>query len=166
LDSVGLGPASRPITRACASLRSSSDLSAVAADHQPRHHDHDAIDAHPWVGAKLSLDPAQPGTLQFFESIGGRLQTLGVSTAARFDAWSALVNYILGVAGQNAANARSREGDRDRTLLLGSVAARWGQLDPSAFPFLRDVAVQIPGHHDRQQFLAGIDFILAGIRAV
>jgi hypothetical protein len=54
------------------------------------------------------LDPGRTAILHFFEGIGGRLQTRGVPETARFDAWSAPVNYILGVAGQNAANARNR----------------------------------------------------------
>jgi hypothetical protein len=31
------------------------------------------------------------------------------------------------------------------------------------YPFLHQVAAQLPGHDDREQFLAGIDIILAGI---
>jgi hypothetical protein len=54
--------------------------------------------------------------------------------------------------------------ETDRISLLTTVAARWAQRDPSAYPFLREVAVRLPGHDDREQFLAGIDLILAGIR--
>jgi hypothetical protein len=31
---------------------------------------------------------------------------------------------------------------------------------------MRQVAAQLPGHDDREQFLAGIDLILAGITTV
>ncbi|MFV0622732.1 TetR/AcrR family transcriptional regulator [Sphingomonas sp. ac-8] len=123
----------------------------------------DAFDAHPWVGAQLSLDPTQAATLRFFEGIGGRLQSLGVPEGARFDAWSACVNYIMGVAGQNAANARRHPGEADRRALLGAVAERWGRLDPAEYPFLRAAAAQLPGHDDRDQFAAGIELILAGL---
>ena len=126
----------------------------------------DAIDAHPWVGSRLSHEPGQSATLQIFEGIGGRLQALGVPEKAQFDCWSALVNYILGVAGQNAANARIVPEETDRTAMLTTVAARWAQLDPAKYPFLRQVAAQLPGHDDRDQFLAGIDLILAGIERV
>ena len=126
----------------------------------------DAFDAHPWVGGQLSLAPGQSAMLHIFEGIGGRLQPLGVPERARFDAWSALVNYILGVAGQNAANARRGHGETGRTALLAAVAARWAQLDPAEYPFLREIAVQLPRHDDREQFLAGIDLILAGIQTV
>lgn len=123
----------------------------------------DAIDAHPWVGQHLSREPGQPATLQLFESIGGRLRPLGVPERARFDAWSALVNYILGAARQNAENARGHSGEPDRTTLLASMAARWAQLDADRHPFLRQVAAQLAHHDDRAQFLAGIDLILAGV---
>lgn len=125
----------------------------------------DAFDAHSWVGARLSLAPDQSAMLRFFEAIGSQLQCLGVAAAARFDAWSALVNYILGVAAQNADNARRHHGAADRETLLAAMAARWQQLDPEDYPFLREVAAHLPGHDDREQFLAGIDLILAGITA-
>src|SRR5580698_2967577 len=60
----------------------------------------DAIDAHPWVGAQLSREPWQFAVLQIFEGIGSQLSALGVPEEAQFDAASALVNYVLGLAGQ------------------------------------------------------------------
>ncbi|MEZ0095804.1 AcrR family transcriptional regulator [Streptacidiphilus sp. EB129] len=123
----------------------------------------DAIDAHPWVGTQLSREPWQSAMVQIFEGIGGRLPALGVPARAQFDAASALVNYILGVAGQNAANARLHTQESDRTAFLGTVAARWVQFDPAEYPFVHQVATQLIEHDDREQFLAGIDLILAGI---
>jgi AcrR family transcriptional regulator len=126
----------------------------------------DAIDAHPWVGAQLHREPWRSAMLQICESIGGRLQALGVHARALFDAASALVNYILGVAGQNAANARLIPRGTDRATFLAAVAARWAQLDPAEYPFVRQVATQLREHDDREQFLAGIDLILAGIETI
>jgi len=128
----------------------------------------DAIDAHPWVGAQLFREPWRPAMVQTFEAVGGRLQALGVLESAQFDAASALVSYILGVAAQNAANARlAREAERtDRSAFLASVAARWAQLDPAEYPFVRRVAPQLRDHDDREQFLAGVDLILAGVGTV
>jgi AcrR family transcriptional regulator len=123
----------------------------------------DAIDAHPWVGAQLSREPGQPAMLQIFEGIGSRLQALGVPERAQFDSWSVLVNYILGVAGQNAANARLFPGETDRSAFLATVAAQWARLDPAEYPFLRQMAAPLRDHDDREQFLAGIDLILSGI---
>ena len=66
----------------------------------------DAIDAHPWVGTQLTREPWQFAIIQLFERIGTQLQALGVPARAQFDSASALVNYMLGLAGQYAAGAR------------------------------------------------------------
>lgn len=122
----------------------------------------DAIDAHPWVGAHLSREPWHAAVGEIFERIGGWLQPLGVPADAQFDCASALTNYILGVAGQNAANARTVPGATDRKAWLEGVATGWIRDDPESHPFLRRVAAQLSEHDDRQQFVAGVDFILAG----
>ncbi len=126
----------------------------------------DAIDAHPWVGAQLSREPWQPAMVQIFERIGVQLQALRVPEPAQFFAASTLVNYVIGVACQNAANARHPAHGGDREALLATTAARWSELDPAKFPFIRQMAEPLRGHDDREQFLAGIDLILAGIAAV
>jgi AcrR family transcriptional regulator len=123
----------------------------------------DAFDAHPWIGAQLSLAPGRSGMLQVFEAIGSHLQPLGVLAGARFNVWSALVNYIFGVAGQNADNARRAQSMTTREAALTSIAEGWMQLDPVDYRFLHEIAAYLPGHDDREQFLAGIDLILAGI---
>ncbi|MFE2876104.1 TetR/AcrR family transcriptional regulator [Streptomyces roseus] len=125
----------------------------------------DAIDAHPWIGGQLARSPGQSPTLQVFERLGRQVQALGVPRPARFTAASTLLSYILGVAGQNAANAHGQESEKDRTAFLDGVSAAWADLDPDAYPFTRDVAVQLREHDDRAEFLAGIDLILAGIAA-
>jgi hypothetical protein len=74
------------------------------------------------------------------------------------------VNYILGVAGQNAANTRVlTDSETDRSAFLGTVAAQWSQLDPDKYPFVHKAATQLREHDDREQFLTGIDIFLAGI---
>ena len=123
----------------------------------------DAIDAHPWAGAQLSREPWQPAVLQILEGAGQQIQALGVPERAQFDCASALVNYVLGLAGQYAAGARLLPRETDRSAFLATVAAGWAQLDPAQHPFMRQVAAQLPGHDDREQFLAGIDLIMAGI---
>ncbi|WP_060907821.1 TetR/AcrR family transcriptional regulator [Streptomyces scabiei] len=127
----------------------------------------DAIDAHPWVGAELSRAPWRPALLDFYESVGGLLHALAVPEKARFDAAGALVNYVLGVAAQNAANARLRSGDdRDRETFLEHAAARWTQIDPGRYPFVHAAATRLGEHDDREQFLVGVDIFLTGIAAL
>ena len=126
----------------------------------------DAIDAHPWVGAQLAREPWHSAMLQIFEGIGEQLGALGVPERAQFDCASALLNYILGLAGQYAAGSRLLPRGTDRTAFLATFAAQWAQLDPAEYPFVRQVAPQLPEHDDREQFVAGIDLILAGIGTV
>jgi AcrR family transcriptional regulator len=124
----------------------------------------DAIDAHPWVGAQLSREPWRPALLEIYESIGSLLDALDVPERALFDAAGALVNYVLGVAGQNAANGRVLAGsEADRSVFLATIAAQWSQLDADKYPFAHKAATQLREHDDREQFLSGIDIFLAGI---
>ncbi|MER6347687.1 TetR/AcrR family transcriptional regulator [Streptomyces sp. NPDC001595] len=125
----------------------------------------DTIDAHPWVGTQLTRTSWQPPMLQVFERIGRQVQALRVPEAARFTAASALFNYILGVAGQNAANSLAVAPDTDRVEFLDAVATAWEGLDPDRYEFARSVAGQMRRHDDRAEFLAGIDLILKGITA-
>jgi AcrR family transcriptional regulator len=126
----------------------------------------DAIHTHPWVGTELSREPWQFATLQLLEGFGQQIMALGVPARAQFDCASALLNYVLGLAGQYAAGARLLAGVTDRSTFLATVAEQWAQLDPGEYPFVRQVAAQLPGHDDREQFLAGIDLILDGISSV
>ncbi|KUN09230.1 TetR family transcriptional regulator [Streptomyces yokosukanensis] len=125
----------------------------------------DAIDAHPWVGAQLARTSWQSPMLRVFERVGRQVQALRVPEAAQFTAASALMNYILGVAGQNAVNTRTVQPGTDRTEFLDTVATAWAELDPGQYAFTRDVAGQLREHDDRTEFLAGIDLILTGIAA-
>lgn len=125
----------------------------------------DAIDAHPWIGTQLVRAPAQSPMLRVFEHIGRQVQALGVPHTGQFTAASALLNYILGVGGQNAANARGGQPDTSRTEFLDTISAAWADLDPDDYPFTRNVADQLRDHDDRTEFLAGIDLILSGITA-
>lgn len=126
----------------------------------------DAIDDHPWVGSVLARDPAQLPMVRLLERIGQQIRALDVPDDAQWATVSALLSYILGVSGQNAANAQiAREQDADRTHFLDEVASVWSQLDPDDYPFTRNVARQLRGHDDRADFLAGIDLILRGIES-
>lgn len=129
----------------------------------------DALRAHPWVGGQLSRNPWQYSVVRMLEGVGRQVQALGVSEGAQFNATTALMSFILGLAGQYAAGARlyPRNVDRSafRKAFLKTIAANWMQLDPAKHPFVRKVAKVLPNHDDRDQFLAGIDLILAGMQA-
>jgi AcrR family transcriptional regulator len=123
----------------------------------------DAIDVHPWLGTQLATNPLQSPMLRIFESIGRQVRALGVPSSAEFTAASALWNYILGVGGQNAANARAHHSGVGRAEFLGAVSAAWADLDPVEYAFIRSVAERLREHDDRDEFLAGLDLVLTGI---
>ncbi len=124
----------------------------------------DAIDAHPWVGSALTGPPGQLPMLRIFERIGQQVRALGVPGKKQWATASALLSYILGVAGQNAANGQfARARGLDRSDFLEAMSTAWLQLDPDEYPFARSVAGQLRAHDDRMDFLAGIDLILRGI---
>jgi hypothetical protein len=124
----------------------------------------DAIDAHPWVGSALIRAELQSPLLRIFERIGQEVRALGVPVEKQWATVSALLSYVLGVGGQNAANGQvARERGLDRSDFLGAMSTMWSQLDPDEYPFTRSVAGNLRAHDDRIDFLAGIDLILRGI---
>ncbi|MFF4113710.1 TetR/AcrR family transcriptional regulator [Streptomyces sp. NPDC001714] len=132
----------------------------------------DAIERHPWLAtqlaAQLSRSPWGTVTPRIFESIGQQVRALDVPESSWFTVTSALVHYVLGAAGQNSVNsasARAVAPGVDRARFLDTVSAAWAELDPDEYPFTRAVADQMRGHDDREQFLDGIDLVLAGITA-
>lgn len=99
----------------------------------------DAIDAHPWIGTQLSRDPWQHGVLRLLEGVGSRIQALGVDRPVQFHAATALMSFILGLAGQYAAGARQIKAGTDRVAMLTQVAAglRRGKCHRTAGPLPR-----------------------------
>ena len=124
----------------------------------------DAIDAHPWVGSALTRAPGQSPMVRIVERIGQQIRALGVPKKEHWVTVSALLNYILGVAGRNAANGQfARKQCLDRSDFLGAVSTVWLQLDSEEYPFVRSLTAQMRAHDDRKDFLDGIDLILRGI---
>jgi AcrR family transcriptional regulator len=124
----------------------------------------DAIDAHPWVGSALARAPGQLPMVRILEGIGQQVRALGVPDEDQWATVGALLNYILGVGGRNAANGQlARMEGLDRSEFLEAVATAWTRLDPVAFPFARSLAGQVCTHDDRVDFLAGIDLLLTRI---
>ncbi|MDQ4624712.1 TetR/AcrR family transcriptional regulator [Janthinobacterium lividum] len=127
----------------------------------------EAMDAHPWLGSALSRAPGQLPTVRILERLGRQVDALGVPQDQQWLAACTLLNYLLGVSGQNAANAAiAREKGLERAHFLDTMAGAWSRLDAQAFPFSRKVAGQLRTHDDREDFLAGIDLIVHGIQAL
>jgi AcrR family transcriptional regulator len=126
----------------------------------------DAMDDHPWVGAALVQAAGQMPMVRIIERIGQQVRALGVAQDAQWAAASALLHYIVGVGGQNAANTQiARVRGDDRSNFLDAMATAWSRLDAQQYPFARSVAGQLRAHDDRVDFLAGIDLILRGLKS-
>ena len=125
----------------------------------------DAMDAHAWVGSALMHAAGQLPTVRLIERLGQQVRALGVADAAQWAAVSALLHYIVGVGGQNAANARHAQAHGlVRSDFLESVAGTWEHLDPQDWPFVHAMAGELAAHDDRADFLAGIDLLLGGLK--
>jgi AcrR family transcriptional regulator len=125
----------------------------------------DAMDAHEWVGSALMRASGRLPTIRLIERIGQQVRSLGVAEDAQWATVSALLHYIVGVGGQNAANARHAQAHGlVRDDFLASVAGTWEQLPARDWPFVRAMAGQFSAHDDRADFLAGIDLLLRGIK--
>src|ERR1700722_20047008 len=100
----------------------------------------DAIDAHPWVVSALTRSPGQLPMLRIVERIGQQIRALGVPKKEHWVTASALLNYILGVAGRNAANGQfARTQGLDRSDFLEAVSTAWSQLVPEENPFISNL---------------------------
>jgi hypothetical protein len=76
------------------------------------------------------------------------------------------VNYILGVAGQNAANARRSPAARWTGQLPRHRRRAVGATRPRQIPIRAQTRTQLREHDDREQFPAGIDVTLTGIETL
>lgn len=128
-----------------------------------------AMEAHPWLAAYLLRDVGmQPNSIRLYERFGQELLRLDLTRRQRFHAVSAIVNYVVGV-GAEMGHAPDRvevdaDGAIDREAYLAAAVQEWRELDETEFPFVHEVAAEFEQHEDREQFVAGLDLMLAGLR--
>ena len=127
------------------------------------------MDAHPWAAAHLMHDLAiQENAMLFWEGLGQHLLRLELDDAQRFQAVSALVNYVVGMGAQMAIEQppQPQPGENDvemRDRVLDAWADQWMSRPEADFPFSRRMAPLFRRHDDFEQFVAGLDLILAGL---
>ncbi|REF35763.1 TetR/AcrR family transcriptional regulator [Thermasporomyces composti] len=125
----------------------------------------DTLDAHPWIGAHLPRSSGVPSALRTLDRIGTLLASFGVPADRQFLVATAIFTYVLGTAAQMTRNALAAVPSHTRDDWLTELSARYQAADPHAYPFLRRIATEIRTHDDREQFVTGLDLLLAGIRA-
>jgi AcrR family transcriptional regulator len=127
----------------------------------------DAIVERPWLGAYFMRDTGvQPNGLRLYERLGQQVLRMELTPRQSFHAVSAVVGFVVGTAadmGQQPPEA-VLSGEVDRDEYLARYAAQWRALDADEFPFIHRVVDEFADHDDAEQFRAGLDLILAGLR--
>lgn len=127
------------------------------------------LELHPWAAAHMLHDmDVQPNSMRFFEGFGEQTLRLNLTTFQRFQAVTAVINYVLGMGAQMAIEEpptpeEGESGDEMRDRYLQQWAASWMEKDAESFPFAQEVAPVFADHDDFVQFASGLDLILLGL---
>lgn len=128
---------------------------------------YDAAVDRPWLGNFFLRNTSfQPNSLRLYERIGGQVLRLHLTPRQSFHAASAVVGFVVGVAADMGQEppAEVVSGDVNREQFLSGVVAEWRSLDPAEYPFLHTIIDEFEGHQDADQFRAGLDLLLDGLR--
>ncbi|WP_232677625.1 TetR/AcrR family transcriptional regulator [Nocardioides sp. R-C-SC26] len=127
----------------------------------------DAIVERPWLSAYFMRSmEIQVTSLRLYERLGRPTLRMDLTPRQRFHAVSAVTGFAVGTAadlGQEPPEAMLDDG-ADRDELLHRYADRWRALDADDYPFVHDIVDEFDGHDDVDQFRAGLELILAGLR--
>ena len=127
----------------------------------------DAIVDRPWLGAYAMRDTGrQVHSLRLYEKLGEQVMRLGLTPRQSFHATSAVVGFVIGTAADMGQEppAAVASGEMDRAEYLAEATAEWRALDAADFPFIHHIVDEFAVHDDRDQFRAGLDLLLAGLR--
>jgi AcrR family transcriptional regulator len=127
----------------------------------------DAIAERPWLGAYFMRDTGlQPNGLLLYERLGQQVLRLGLTPRESFHAVSAVLGFVIGIAADLGQQPPQEvlDGTTSREEYIGRFADQWRALDAETFPFVHHVVEEFAGHDDTQQFRAGLDLLLAGLR--
>jgi AcrR family transcriptional regulator len=127
----------------------------------------DGVVDRPWLASYfLRNTSVQPTSLAIYEHLGRQTLRLDLTARQRFHAVSALTGYVIGTAtdlGQEPSEAVV-DGGVSREDFLAEAADQWRGLDPDEYPFVHEIVDEFATHVDADQFLAGLDLLLAGLR--
>ena len=126
-----------------------------------------AIAERPWLAAYFMRNTTiQSNALLFYERLGQQVMRLDLSPRRCFHAVSAILGYVIGVAADLGQDPPPEvvEGTVAAGDHLRSIAAQWRALDPADYPFMHYIVDEFDGHEDIEQFRAGLELLLAGLR--
>ena len=127
----------------------------------------DAIADRPWLGAYFMHDTGtQPNAMALYERIGEQVLRLDLTKKQSFHAVSAIIGYVVGIAADLGQQPPQEvvDGSVSRDEFIAHYADQWRELDPEAYPFVHHIIEEFARHDDREQFRAGLDLLLAGLR--
>jgi AcrR family transcriptional regulator len=127
----------------------------------------DAITVRPWLGAYFMRDTeVQPHALALYERLGQQVLRLELTPRQSFHAVSAVMGFVVGIAADLGQKPPEEvvDGSVERDEYIERFADQWRSLDPAEFPFVHHIADEFAGHDDTDQFRAGLDLLLAGLR--
>jgi len=127
----------------------------------------DAIVDRPWLGAYFMRDTGlQPNGLLLYERLGQQVMRLGLTSRQTFHAVSAVLGFVIGIAADLGQQPPQEvvDGTTGRDEYLARYADQWRELDPETFPFVHNIVDEFAVHDDTDQFRAGLDLLLAGLR--
>jgi AcrR family transcriptional regulator len=127
----------------------------------------DAIVSRPWLAAYFLRDTGvQPNGLRIYERLGEQVLRLGLNPRQSFHAVSAVLGFVIGIAADLGQQPPQEvlDGTTNRAEFTARYADQWRRLDPQAYPFMHYIVDEFAHHEDVDQFRAGLDLLLAGLR--
>ena len=126
-----------------------------------------AVEHRPWLAAYFMANvDVQPNTMRLYDRIGRPLLRLDLTTRQRFHAISAVTGFVVGTAADLRQDPPPEvaDGSVGRDAYIARFADDWRRLDPAEFPFVHEIVDEFAVHDDGEQFRAGLDLLLDGLR--
>jgi AcrR family transcriptional regulator len=127
----------------------------------------DAVERRPWLAAYFMTNTEiQPNAMRLYDRLGRPLLRLDLTARQRFHAVSAVTGFVIGTAADLGQEPPPEvvDGTIGRDEYIGRFAEDWRRLDPEEFPFVHEIVEEFADHDDTEQFRAGLELILEGLR--
>ena len=122
----------------------------------------------PWLGAYFLRDAGtQPNGMVLYDRLGRQLMRLDLTPKQQLDAVSAVMAYVIGVAADRGQDPppEVRDGRVSREEFAQRFRDEVRELSQEhGLVFFGHVADEFAAHDDAEQFRAGLDLLLAGLR--